>query len=419
MKKEIFILLILIPLVQSLEIESKGNYSASETLIISVKGNFLEPISKENISFYEGRTEISLLYDITKIDSTYFLYAQLKPTAKNYTLRIEQAHFLENGIEKIENIEINFSAELPVADFSVSPGFVIARDSFSLNINAFKTISVTALFGVQSAQYQLSPGQLKKVTFSISEFENETLEFLLISSASTSYKIPVKVFPPIIKNQTNITEIQDSNATNKTSNETKLIFNVILINKSLKTGESKLSFNIINPANKTIENISISSNLDFVSISPSYIEKLEPLSTKTILIDISQSEPEEYQGSISISYENQESIIPVFFSVAQEEMPLKNENVYQSCSFIGGTLCSSGQKCSGTPLESLEGNCCIGKCEEIEEESGLGRTITIISITVLLLIIGFFSYKKLRAKYNVDELKKSTSKFEEKFNPKF
>lgn len=356
-----------------------------------------------------------MLYDITKIDDTYYLYAQLKPIPKNYTLRIENAHFIENGAEKIENIELNFTAKEPGADFQVSPGFIIARDQFSINVQAFKTASIKALFGNQSAQYQLSSGQTKKLTFSINEFKNETLEFLSLASDSTSYKIPVKIFPPFIKNQTeNITA--PSNETNKTELP-NIILNVISINSSLKTGESNLSFNIINPTNTTIENISISSTLNFIKITPNYIEKLEPLGIKKISLNVVQSTPRFYEGSIIINYGAQESLIPVSLSVAQEEQPSKNENVYQSCLLIGGKLCNSDEKCSGTPLESLEGNCCLGECQKEEEESGIGKTIAIISIIVLLVIIGFFSYKKIRAKYSVDELKKSESKFESTFKP--
>ena len=418
MKKEIMIIVLLLPLVYGLEIESKGNYSTSETMLMSIKGNFIEPIKKEIISFYEGRTELSLLYDITKIDNTYFIYAQLKPTPKNYTLRIESANFIENGIERIENIEVNFSANEPSADFSVSPGFILTKDEFSLNINALKTSVIKAVFGNQSAQYQLSSGQTKKLVFSISEFESETLEFLSLSSESTTYKIPVKLFPPQPKNQTeNITTQNETNQTIQTINE-GLVFNVISINKSLKTGESKLSFNIINPANTTITEIKISSTLDFIKIMPDYIEKLEPSDIKEISLNVVQSNTKYYEGSIIVNYSDKESTIPIFLSVAQEELPSKNENIYQSCSLIGGKLCNADEKCSGTPLESLEGNCCIGECTKEEEEAGIGKTITIISIIILLLIIGFFSYKKIRAKYSVDEMKKTESKFEEKFSPK-
>lgn len=414
MKKEILLVLVLIPLVSSLEIENKVNYSTSETLMLSIKGNFLDQIGKESISFYEGRTEISLIYDITKIDSTYYLYAQLKPTAKNYTLKIDNVHFIENGAEKFENIEINFSAKEPGADFSISPGFIITKDSFTINVNAFKTTSINALSGNQSYQYQLSPGQTKKLTFPINEFKNETLEFLSISSESTLYKIPVKIFPPQVKNQTGNITIE----TNKTE-LTNLVLNILYINKSIKTGESNMSFNIINPTNKTINNISISSTLNFVKVNPSYIDELEPSGIITTSLSITQSNPSIYNGNIIIIYNEEELSIPVSLSVVQEELPPKNDNVYQSCSLIGGAICSQNEKCSGTPLESLEGNCCIGQC--IEEEKGSSstvKTIVIVSIILILVIIGFFSYKKVRSKYSADELKKSTTKFEETFNPK-
>ena len=73
MKKGVFLLLILIiQPVLAINIElSKPAYSPYETLQATISGDFLVNLKPENIFFYSGKKQVSMVYDLARINETY------------------------------------------------------------------------------------------------------------------------------------------------------------------------------------------------------------------------------------------------------------------------------------------------------------------------------------------------------------
>ena len=235
MKKTIFVLILLmIPLISAVEIDMKSEFDQGETLIAKISGNFLEQIEKENVLFYREHVRVPLEYDIVKIDNEYHIYAQLgNKGPNNYSLRIENVIYMQGTDIVDEDIIQNFIITENLADFKVDPGWVIADESFIIevqNLQDFKIeifineeeIIVDGLFeilfkGLQESgnSIELLSGEIKDLEFDLG---NETsFRFIKLRTENLTYEIPVYVFVSrIIK-----TEVQNESEETTTEEESE------------------------------------------------------------------------------------------------------------------------------------------------------------------------------------------------------
>src|SRR3990167_3111664 len=98
MKREIAILLILFlfPVASAVQVDTKSEFSQGETLLAKISGNFINPLTKENIFFYRGHVRTPTIYEISKTNNDYYLYAQLLGKASgNYSLAIENTRYMK------------------------------------------------------------------------------------------------------------------------------------------------------------------------------------------------------------------------------------------------------------------------------------------------------------------------------------
>ncbi len=77
MKKLVIILILLIPLISSLEFEMKTEFDQGETLLAVVSGNFLDQITEDNVFFYKAHVRTPMVYDVGKINEDFYIYAML------------------------------------------------------------------------------------------------------------------------------------------------------------------------------------------------------------------------------------------------------------------------------------------------------------------------------------------------------
>src|SRR4030042_4680810 len=109
--------------------------SQGETIITKVSGNFLTPVTEENIFFYRGHVRAPMEYGVAKIGDDYYVYALTTgKTAGDYSLSIENVQYMKGAEISDENIIKNFSITNLTAAFSVKPGFIISSGNFSLEI---------------------------------------------------------------------------------------------------------------------------------------------------------------------------------------------------------------------------------------------------------------------------------------------
>lgn len=403
MKKGVIIIILLICLIQSIlavEISfSKESYQPQELFQAKITGNFLS-LSEDNIFVYkEGKAHPEpIIKGLTKQKNIYYFYAILPNEEGNYTLRIKSAQYLERGIIKSNTTLKPIKIELKnQSDLYINPGFIIPKEDFS--------IRVKSLFGNTDVKAKFELTGEEKNIFLIEQSE-EILKFKLPSFPSQESKIIINNYEiPVFL----------INKINETPYNLEFIPNII---EGTIISNTNYNFVILirNPTENQIKNISFSSSLDALFI-PSYIDILEP--NKTILVNLTikiGNINNNLSGKIKANSEKDEFYIPVNFFITKNESevkvldstnPIKNPSENKlSCSQLGA-ICLDEQICNGDIINSIEGNCCIGICEERKSST---KIVGIILIILLILIIIYIIIKVRRKR----KLKSSDEIFEEK-----
>lgn len=204
--------LLILPLVSAVQVDMKTEFSQGETLMAEISGNFLEYLEKENIFFYREHVKIPLNYDLSKIDDKYYIYAQLgDKLPNNYSLRIENTRYMQGVNIVEEDIIKNFVITDDLADFKVNPGFIIADETFTIevqnlrdfkikiDINENKTLIGGGLFGSLFGGLQgfeedieLFSGEIRNLEFDLGD--ETSFSFIELKTENITYEIPVYVF---------------------------------------------------------------------------------------------------------------------------------------------------------------------------------------------------------------------------------
>lgn len=220
MRKEIFVFamvfILILPVVSSVNINMKGDFSQGETLFSTIDGNFVKPLQKSNIYFYRDHVRISFAYDLVKLNEKYYLYAQLGDKAPdNYSVVIKGVDYYVGGGISDKEVRKYFTVGENFAEFKVSDLVFIVDGSFELQIENLKSssneISFTekVLSGYSEGEFQIWAGTKKieeshnflsgqKKTFEIfiDEISENSIRKIILESENTKYEIFVSVSPP-------------------------------------------------------------------------------------------------------------------------------------------------------------------------------------------------------------------------------
>src|SRR3989339_662967 len=334
--------LILLPNILGVSFEMNEEFKQGETLIAKISGNFLTPILKENINFYRGHTRVAVNYDLTKID----------------------------------DIVKNFTVTEDIADFSITPGFIIATDTFevtlqnlldapsTINIKIEKTQEETSqgffasLFGTttetQDYSISLKSGEIRRVKFNVNNITASALHTITFSSTNLKYELPVYVY-----------------ATNKTtaSNEnqiTRFGIEPIIMEISMTTNSNKTYvFYFRNTGNTTIKNITLSlsdSLKPYALFSNESIEEVEKNSSYKFYVNFSSKDNEEIiNGSIRARIVNETgntyAYSEILLKIVKDYIPLDNETnesidepiilpTSKTCAELEGIICKADEECN-------------------------------------------------------------------------
>ncbi len=402
----LFLILISLTFVSAIETTLKSEYRTGETLIAGFSG-FTE-IKLENILFYSGRAFTPLVYDLAKIQDRYYLYAQLPVEEKNLTLKILQAKFIEQGQEVSRDLEYNFLVKGNLTSFSVNPGFVITSKEFKVAIKNYDkpTILSTSFLGnLQS--YSLIIGEEKTLTFSIGE--NSSLGILKISAQDTGYSIPVEIF----KNQT------QNQFKPKYFKFTKSFINLTV----LKDSPLLYELYIMNTGDEAIQDVEISASTDSVKLSPTRVSLLP--SGELVVINLTLTLDESKNVTIQATSENKTTETFLLIQVIESKEIFRQivndtPEIYQqteTCSGLNGRICLAEETCSLPEKLTLDGLCCLGYCQAAS--SGSLTWLYVVIILLVLALIGFFVFKKLKIKKQTshDILKAQEKSYESRFKP--
>jgi hypothetical protein len=387
-----FLLLAILPGVFAISVSIDKMYSPRETVLVKFDGNFLEPVIAENIQFYSGRQLVALEYDVAKLDNSYYLYAILPNTERNYTLVIKNVHYFEAGQETTQTLQYNFSATGNVSDFTVKPGFVIADTTFSLTLESnANPLTVQLNYADFSTSIDLMPGIPKTIQVPLEFTQNITL--LKLKSQKTEYNIPVK----------SLTFEREL----KQLGFDKQSYNLTIVRGS----QYMLKIYLTNKGSEEIKDITISSDKN-LNITPKTIKLLAPSAVAEI--NISMKPLESFTGSIEASASGASVSSQILVNV--QIVPIQNltpqEKQERSCLEIGGFLCESNQLCSGSAEITIEGQCCMDTCKT---QLSFGTIIIIILVIAALGAGAYYIFKLTRKKSQKNVLKEVEQKYTEKF----
>lgn len=431
MKKSLIILIVLLlisPVISAVEFDMKTEFSQGETLIAKVSGNFLEPILKENIFFYRGHVRISMDPYVTKINDDFYIYSSLiGKTSNNYSIVVKDAkYYIQGGQISEEDIAKDFLISNKTADFSINPGFVLAKDNFFIEvrnlqdtpliieINTNKTTDKGFFsFLVEDEpenSITLKAGEIKKINFEISNITQPVLEIVELSTDNLKYEIPVYIYAGEEESEKGIkafnfepSELNISLSTN--SNATRIVY-------------------LYNTGEETLENISLSvsdSLKQHVSLSIKNITELEKNSSVKIELFFSSDDEEKIiEGQIKAkASQDIYAYSAVSLNFLKGYVPLEeNKTSVANCLEMKGVICLSGEKCDKETIYAKDGVCCLGACKKIEKSS-TGKIIGwAILLMVIVFLIWFFKkkYKGAKREVNFFERKPSVvNPYENKF----
>ncbi len=456
MKKIIVLILILflLPLLFAVEINMDSEYGQEETLIAKISGNFLDNIQFENIFFYRGHVRVPLLYDVAKINNEFYIYALLSQRQDNYSLVIKDVRYYSGSKIIDEDLVKNFSISNQTADFSVYPGFMVANEDFFLKIQNLQDSSIeikiktsttandseglfSSFFGdaaeAEEQTITLLSGEIKRVYFSIENFNQSTFEIVELSTENLKYEIPVYIFG-FREGTGGEGRIPDCSGKECGDDgcggscgicdfgscingeciiEEILKFSPSVIEATLPTNENKTKIiYLYNLGQEDLENIflSVSKNLEsYVFLSTEKIEELDAGSEVEIKLSVFSEEENSIEGEIIAESSGENGSLQIELNFLKDYEPSGEEDAYEfitkSCSESGGVICGLDEECDGELIDAKDDKCCLGDCRKIKKSS-TGKIIGwAIVVLIGILLIWFIKTKYKRAKKPVDLLK--------------
>ena len=91
--------LLFIPLVFSIQINTEPELNSGETLVVKLSGEFYKPILENNVYFYRNTyTAVPLEFELLEIEKDYYISASsLGKIPGNYSLIIKNSEYSEIG----------------------------------------------------------------------------------------------------------------------------------------------------------------------------------------------------------------------------------------------------------------------------------------------------------------------------------
>ncbi|NPE27020.1 hypothetical protein HNV12_03395 [Methanococcoides sp. SA1] len=408
MKKLFFLLLILSSIIYSLspslaapilEFQHEDT-QPGETILatISTPGEFTKQIETSDITFTEGRKQISLETDITFYNGTHYLYIYTT-YASNFTIQVENILYKEVDTLQSTTISKEFqvkenpiiinetSNQTATQILSIKPGFIFTTSVPKLKLTNRGTSQLNITYGenettlesFQSQEITLTPEE----TFSTTTF-----------STYKDFQVPI-IYPTINASFESpiVTETTDLK-----SDLTLLFVETYVENSTEETIE------LFNFADHNITNLEATLDLDFIEIES--IEDIPPRGTQNITLTLEPQYANHFQGNINITYLSNETEkllqIPLSIFVLPQGVTEENFQVRsETCEEIRGQVCESGTICNGTAIFTKSFNpeyCCLDLCVEAgdstsESSNGFGWLLGIV-ILIVLVLAGYYFYKK-------------------------
>ncbi len=401
MKRSVFLILLLlvIPMVSAVDFEMKTQLDKGETLLAKVSGNFIDALSEDNVVFYKGHVPIPMVYDITKIEGEYYIYAiLLGRDPGNYTLALEDVKYMKGAEVSEEDLVKEFVITENTALFSVNPGFIETEEGFSLEVQNLQDTKITVdinpseRFTAENFTTLIS-GEMKEIEFKLKS-ELASLNYVILSSGNLSYSVPVYL----------ISEITTENPISSFE------FAKNIVDVTMATDDDKkIIIHLRNTGDLTIDDIifNISLNLEpYIVISPEKINDLDKEELESIdVIITSDIEERTVEGYIFAYSGNVSSFFTLILDFEKDFVPeggeKKEGTVVATCEELKGTVCKKSQECGedgeGTFEYTDDGICCMDTCIDVKKGSSSKVVGWAIVIIIILFVLWFFRSRYRRA----------------------
>ena len=410
----IFFLLLFLPLVSAIELNINQNFSQGETIIAKISGNFISPITNDNIFFYSGHVRIPMEYNVLKLGDDYYLYAiTTGKSSGDYSLSIQNVQYMRGSQVANDTIAANFSITNSTADFSVNPGFVYSSGDFYLQVQNLQDndINIIANTGTNDSsareilifpsstysQISLNSGEIKKINFAVG-VGNPSLRTIELSSGNFTYEIPVYIF---------------SSSSSSTSGNVTESFEIdpqsLTISVPTNTTITKTIY-LYNLGDTELDNVSLSlpdSLNSSINLSQYYIQNLSSKSGIPIDLSFFSTIQKTVTGSL-VATSGDKTISSSIFLTFANNYTVSNQSILtQTCAELNGAVCNSTQQCDREPIYATDNVCCLGTCNDIPTNNS-GTIIGIVILVVIIAAFVFFymRYKKAKKPVNLLEISK-------------
>lgn len=390
----ILTILFLLPIISSIEFDMKTEFDQGETLLAKVSGNFLEPILMGNVYFYRGHVRIPMEYDVTKINDEFYIYALLSKTQGNYSIEIKDVLHIEQGQASEKDIIRNFSISNDTADFSVTPGFIVTKEDFFVEVQNLQDEKINIKIKDEDISIPIISGAVEKLNFELGNIEEALFKTIELSTDNLKYEIPVYVFL--------------DNLSKEQPKEKNFKFEPSEIEITLPTNsETERIIYLYNTGEETLENFSIfisESLIPYVLFSVEEFGEFEAHSNVKIKLYFSSDDVEKtIQGRIIAEEESLYVYSDITLNFIKDYIPLDVEEeikeeiiaTTETCEEMQGVICVEGKECDEKEFPAKDDICCPGSCID-PKKSSIGKIIGWIIVAVLFIFVIWFFKKRYR-----------------------
>jgi len=410
----IFLLLILIfPILSAIEFEINSEFKQGETILAKVSGNFQEAILPVNILFYRGHVKVPFDFDVTQINEEFYIYAlTTDKTPANYTISIEEVEYRKATQIIDDKIQKNFTILSDVADFSIDPGFALAKENFSIIVQNLQDSKISINVNNEKTE-TIKSGDIKQLNFETKAFSEESsLNFLELSTDNQNYQIPIYVL-----------------AEESVYEKQRYRFSPPELNISLITNENKQAlFHIKNYGEPDIANITLSMSRElkpYMNFSVTEINDLESNKSAKILINLFSDKEITVEGYIKAKTSVNLKYLPVTINFLDDYEPLPGQDyipvTQNTCeNDLAGKFCTADEYCENQELiDAFDGkDCCLSECKSLEnnddnEESSTGKIIGWSIVILIIIFLAWFflkKYKSAKGEINLLDIAKGKNK---------
>jgi len=385
------ILFLIFPLISAVDFEMNSEFDQGETLLAKISGNFLEPVTEDNVFFYRGHVRIPMVYDIVEVDDEFHLYAlSTGKDSGNYSVALEDVEYMKGAYASEENIFKNFTITENIALFSVNPGFVETFEDFSIKIQNLQeskiTVEITTGFdNIIGNSTELKSGEIKDIEFDLIDNPPSSTETVIFTSGNLTYEISVFI---------------TTNTTREDKKERDFRFEPSVLDVSMATNsDADRIIYLTNTGETDLSDILITISpllRQYISLSTDEIDDLEANTSERIeLLLFSDVEEAIIEGEITATTENLTTSATIIMNFIADFIPADGEADVEvrstlACSEEGGTICAENEECSEDIIYTKDGICCLATCEEIKTSS-TGKIVGwLIIIAIVLALLWFF-----------------------------